>query len=130
MAYKASVVLFLVLFRVGFAQIGEGGQGQAWEGSLGQQGPRLRAKTDCRINRLNSQQPNIRLRSELGETQLWDKNSPEFVSAGVEFIRYANRPGGLLLPGYSTSPQLVWLTKVISKSIISTNLVFSVSVKL
>lgn len=109
MAYKASIFLFLVLFRVGFAQIG---QGQVWGESWGQQqqqGPRLRAKTDCRIDRLSSQQPNIRIRSEAGETQFWDSNSPEFVCAGVEFIRYVIRPGGLLLPGYATSPQLVYV---------------------
>lgn len=117
MAYKSSIFLslglcILVLFNVCYAQIEQqqtwGSQGQAW-GSPQQQGPRLRAKTDCRIDKLTAQEPTRHLQSEAGVTQFWDKNSPEFVCAGVEVVKHVIRPKGLLLPAYASSPQLVYI---------------------
>lgn len=117
MAYKSSIFLsltlfFLVLFGISSAQLEQqqswGSQGHVW-GASRQQGHRLQAKTECRINRLTSQQPSQRLQSEAGEVQLFDKNSPEFVCAGVEVVRIVIRPRGLLLPGYVNAPQLVYV---------------------
>lgn len=72
---------------------------------------RLRAKTECRIERLTAQEPNRRFESEAGVTEFWDPQNEELVCAGVEVVRNTVQPKGLLLPHYNNAPQLVFIVQ-------------------
>ncbi|KAI3469779.1 hypothetical protein Pfo_026442 [Paulownia fortunei] len=101
---------FLFLFHACIAQL-ELPQQQLWQSLQKGQQHRLRAKTHCRIQQLNAQEPSYRLESEAGVTEFWDTNSEEFECAGVEFVRHVIEPNGLLLPYYTNAPQLVYIVQ-------------------
>ncbi|KAK2982979.1 hypothetical protein RJ640_013916 [Escallonia rubra] len=70
---------FLVIFHGCFAQLG---QQPLWQALEQQQQHRLRARSECRIERLTAQQPNRRYESEAGVSEFWDRNTEEFQCAG------------------------------------------------
>ncbi|KAF5950660.1 hypothetical protein HYC85_012653 [Camellia sinensis] len=78
----------LVLFHGCFAQLEQIEQQQDEYQFLGlrgaQQQPqhRLRARTDCQIQKLNALEPNRRLEAEAGLTEIWDQNNDELECAG------------------------------------------------
>ncbi|CAK9187804.1 unnamed protein product [Ilex paraguariensis] len=92
---------FLFLFHGVFAQIEHR---QEWQG-LQQQGHPQRARSgddQCRIQRLNAQEPNRRYESEAGTTEFWDRNDGEFGCAGLKAVRHVIQARGLLLPAYNS----------------------------
>ena len=107
----------LVLFHGCFAQLEQIEQQQDEYQFLGlrgaQQQPqhRLRARTDCQIQKLNALEPNRRLEAEAGLTEIWDQNNDELECAGVAAIRYTIQPRGLLLPSYTNAPQLFYVIR-------------------
>ncbi|GAA0140398.1 hypothetical protein LIER_01754 [Lithospermum erythrorhizon] len=103
-------LLLLVLFNGCFAQL-ETQQQDLWRGLQKQQQHRLRAKTDCSINRLTAQEPNQRFQYEAGETEYWDAENQEFQCAGVNVVRNVIQPRGLLLPHYNNAPQILYVIR-------------------
>lgn len=99
----------LVLFNVCFAQIEQQTMRQFGGQSRQQQQPRLRAKTDCQFERITAREPNHRIESEAGLTELWDSNNDEFVCAGVDVVRNTIHSKGLFLPYYTNAPQLIYI---------------------
>ncbi|KAK3041358.1 hypothetical protein RJ639_002339 [Escallonia herrerae] len=99
---------FLVIFHGCFAQLG---QQPLWQALEQQQQHRLRARSECRIERLTAQQPNRRYESEAGVSEFWDRNNEEFQCAGVEAVRNEIHPKGLMLPHYNNVPQLVYIIR-------------------
>ncbi|KAH6770071.1 hypothetical protein C2S52_014874 [Perilla frutescens var. hirtella] len=89
---------------------GEHQQGSLFENlQHQQQHRRLRARTDCRVERLTAQEPTLRLDSEAGRTEFWDRNNQQFECAGVAAVRNYIEPRGLLLPHYNNAPQLLYV---------------------
>ncbi|GFP83367.1 11s globulin subunit beta [Phtheirospermum japonicum] len=76
-----------------------------------QQQHRLRARTDCRVDRLTAQEPTLRYESEAGRTEFWDRNNQQFECAGVAAVRNYIEPKGLLLPHYNNAPQLLYVVQ-------------------
>ncbi|KAL1563143.1 11S globulin subunit beta-like [Salvia divinorum] len=72
---------------------------------------RLRARTDCRVERLTAQEPTLRFNSEAGRTEFWDRNNQQFECAGVAAVRNYIDPRGLLLPHYNNAPQLLYVVR-------------------
>ncbi|XP_047950871.1 cocosin 1-like [Salvia hispanica] len=72
---------------------------------------RLRARTDCRVERLTAQEPTLRFDSEAGRTEFWDRNNQQFECAGVAAVRNFIQPRGLLLPHYNNAPQLLYVVR-------------------
>ncbi|KAL3506147.1 hypothetical protein ACH5RR_031529 [Cinchona calisaya] len=86
----------IFLFHGCFAQL-ERSQERFWQELEEQQQHRLRAKTQCNIQRLNAQKPKIKFQSEAGVSEFWDSNNPEFECAGVEVERRGIH--GTVIPG-------------------------------
>ena len=105
--------LFLVVCHGCFAQLGQ----QQREGmqSLGLRGTEqhsLRAKTDCGLQSINAREADQRIEAEGGITEIWDpKNNVEFWCAGVAAVRHVLQPKGLLLPSYTSAPQMYYVNQ-------------------
>lgn len=113
----------LFLSHVCLAQL-EQQQRMTFQGQGQQSRPRLRARTECNINRITAQEPNRRFESEAGITEFWDR-SEELECAGVEAFRKIIQPRGLLLPYYTNAPQLVYVLQGNLLSIINTNFLYT-----
>lgn len=108
---KFPILLLLSLLVHGcLAQLGQD-QPFLWQNLQEQQQHTLRARTDCRIQRLEAQEPTIRLDSEAGRTEFWDRNNEQFQCAGVAAVRNHIEPKGLLLPHYNNAPQIVYVVR-------------------
>ncbi|KAK6137203.1 hypothetical protein DH2020_029057 [Rehmannia glutinosa] len=81
-----------------------------WQNVQQQQQHRLRARTDCRVERLTAQEPTLRYESRRVGPEFWDRNNQQFECAGVAAVRNYIQPRGLLLPHYNNAPQLLCLT--------------------
>ncbi|KAL2530815.1 12S seed storage protein CRA1 [Forsythia ovata] len=103
---------FSLLFLFGgcLAQLGSQQQ-YLWQDLQQQQQHRLRAKTDCRIERLTAQEPSRTYRSEAGFTEFWDRNNEQFECAGVAAVRNVIQTQGLFLPHYNSAPQLLYVVQ-------------------
>ncbi|XP_075477555.1 legumin B-like [Primulina tabacum] len=86
-------------------------QRQFWQNLQEQQQHRLRAKTQCRIERLNAREPSRKYNYDAGHYEIWDSNSEDFECAGIEFVRYVIQPKGLYLPHYINAPGLIYVTE-------------------
>ncbi|EPS70989.1 hypothetical protein M569_03772 [Genlisea aurea] len=82
-----------------------------WHNLREQQQHRLRAKTDCRVQRIDAREPEQRYEFEGGYVEYWDGNNEESECAGIRFVRHVIQPGGLLLPHYANAPQLVYVVQ-------------------
>lgn len=103
-------LVLVFLFQGCIAQL-ELPQRQFWQNLQEQQQHRLRAKTQCRIERLNAREPNRKYNYDAGYYEIWDSNSEEFECAGIEFVRYVIQPKGLYLPHYINAPGLIYVTE-------------------
>ncbi|KAL8048192.1 hypothetical protein ABFX02_07G049000 [Erythranthe guttata] len=101
----------LLLIHGGSALIFGEQQEPMWQSLHQQQQHRLRARTDCRVDRLTAQEPTIRLDSEAGRTEFWDRNNQQFQCAGVSAVRNTIERRGLLLPHYNNAPQLLYVVR-------------------
>ncbi|KAI3469777.1 hypothetical protein Pfo_026440 [Paulownia fortunei] len=111
MAQTSSLPLsfFLVTLLIhGCSALIFGEQELLWQNLQKQQKHRLRARTDCRVERLTAQEPSIRYESEAGRTEFWDRNNKQFECAGVAAVKDIIQPRGLLLPHYNNAPQLLY----------------------
>jgi len=95
----------LLLSRVSLAQFGE--QGRSPWGSQ----RRFGSGSQCRIERLNAQEPLRRVESEAGLTEYFDENNEQFECAGVTAHRRIIQPRGLLLPSFYNAPALVYIVQ-------------------
>ncbi|XP_058200598.1 11S globulin seed storage protein 1-like [Rhododendron vialii] len=102
---------FLFLSHGCFSQLLEQQQQQLrWHELRGAQQHRLRAKTDCQIQRINALEPDHRIEAEAGLTEIWDQNNNEELQcAGVAAVRHQIQPRGLLLPSYTNVPQIYYV---------------------
>ncbi|GFY99520.1 hypothetical protein Acr_13g0009200 [Actinidia rufa] len=66
---------------------------------------------ECQIQRLNAQEPQQRIQSEAGVTELWDWTDDQFQCAGVAACRTIIQPRGLLLPSYTNAPTIIYIAK-------------------
>lgn len=106
-----SLLLAALLFTAASAQIFGEQQESLWQNLRHQQQHRLRARTDCRVERLTAQEPTLRFDSEAGRTEFWDRNNQQFECAGVAAVRNYIEPRGLLLPHYNNAPQLLYVVR-------------------
>lgn len=86
-------------------------QDPLWQSPRQPQQHRLRARTDCRVERLTAQEPTLRFDSEAGRTEFWDRNNQQFECAGVAAVRNYIDPRGLLLPHYNNAPQILYVVR-------------------
>ncbi|OVA02410.1 11-S seed storage protein [Macleaya cordata] len=70
---------------------------------------RLQEARQCRLQRLTATQPNQRIQSEGGVTELWNEFEDQFQCAGVAAMRNIIQPNSLSLPNFSPSPRLVYI---------------------
>ncbi|KAK4340645.1 hypothetical protein RND71_039146 [Anisodus tanguticus] len=85
---------------------------QIWQRLHQQQQHRaLRSKTECKIERLNAEEPNSKFESEAGVVEFWDATQEQFECAGVQAVRHEIQRNGLLLPYYSNTPQLIYIVQ-------------------
>ncbi|KZV26553.1 legumin B-like [Dorcoceras hygrometricum] len=103
-------LLLVFLFHGCLAQI-ELPQRQFWKNLQEQQQHRLRAKTRCRIERLNAREPSRKYNYDAGHYEIWDSNSEEFECAGIDFVRFVIQPKGLYVPHYTNAPELLYVTE-------------------
>ncbi|XP_057781429.1 11S globulin seed storage protein Ana o 2.0101-like [Salvia miltiorrhiza] len=109
-----SLITAFLLFTTSSALVPGGEQQQEdslWQNLRHQQQHRLRARTDCRVDRLTAQEPTLRFDSEAGRTEFWDRNNQQFECAGVAAVRNYIKPRGLLLPHYNNAPQLLYVVR-------------------
>ncbi|KAL5719397.1 hypothetical protein ACHQM5_012179 [Ranunculus cassubicifolius] len=66
-------------------------------------------QSQCNIQNINALEPNQRLQSEAGITELWNEDDNQLECAGVAMIRYTIQPRGLLLPHYHNAPKLTYV---------------------
>nr|3QAC_A Chain A, 11S globulin seed storage protein [Amaranthus hypochondriacus] len=64
---------------------------------------------ECQIDRLTALEPTNRIQAERGLTEVWDSNEQEFRCAGVSVIRRTIEPHGLLLPSFTSAPELIYI---------------------
>ncbi|CAA2975574.1 11S globulin subunit beta-like [Olea europaea var. sylvestris] len=103
---------FTLLFLFGGCLAQLGSQQQfLWQKLQQQQQHRLRAKTDCRIERLTAQEPTRRYDSEAGYAEYWDPNNKQFECAGVAAVRTSIQKNGLFLPHYNNVAQLIYVVQ-------------------
>lgn len=111
---KLSLLFFsftlLFLFGGCLAQLGSQQQ-FLWKKLQEQQQHRLRAKTDCRIEKLTAQEPTRRYDSEAGYAEFWDRNNEQFECAGVAAVRTSIHQKGLVLPHYNNVAQLIYVVQ-------------------
>ncbi|XP_073290968.1 11S globulin seed storage protein 2-like [Primulina huaijiensis] len=78
--------------------------------SFGERTPfQLTEKQQCRLQRITAAQPSQRIRSEGGETELWNERDDQFQCAGVVAMRNILRPNALSLPNFHPYPRLVFI---------------------
>ncbi|KAL3626432.1 hypothetical protein CASFOL_029981 [Castilleja foliolosa] len=106
-----SVLLITLLINICSSTILLGEQESLFQNLQNQQQHRLRARTDCQIDRLTAQEPTLRYESEAGRTEFWDRNNQQFECAGVAAVRNFIEPRGLLLPHYNNAPQLLYVVQ-------------------
>ncbi|KAI8566440.1 hypothetical protein RHMOL_Rhmol02G0040600 [Rhododendron molle] len=108
-----SLALCFLFLSHGFSQLLEQQQQQLrWQELRGAQQHRLRAKTDCQIQRINALEPDHRIEAEAGLTEIWDQNNNEELQcAGVAAVRHQIQPRGLLLPSYTNVPQIYYVSQ-------------------
>ncbi|KAL0282381.1 UNVERIFIED_CONTAM: 11S globulin seed storage protein Jug r 4 [Sesamum angustifolium] len=63
----------------------------------------------CRISRINAQEPTRRIQAEGGVSEFWDHNNDEFQCAGVSIHRHRLQPRALMLPAYHNAPILAYV---------------------
>ncbi|MQJ93277.1 cupin domain-containing protein, partial [Escherichia coli] len=90
---------FLVLFSSCSAQISQ----------VTSRGREQRTQTECNIQNLNTLEPQQRIESEAGHTDLWDQNSEDLQCANVAVIRHTIQNRGLLVPSYINYPQMMYV---------------------
>ncbi|KAK0608883.1 hypothetical protein LWI29_037481 [Acer saccharum] len=90
---------FLVLFSSCSAQISQ----------VTSRGRQQRTQTQCNIQNLNTLEPQQRIESEAGHTDLWDQNSEDLQCANVAVIRHTIQNRGLLVPSYINCPQMMYV---------------------
>ncbi|KAL9227597.1 hypothetical protein vseg_003270 [Gypsophila vaccaria] len=65
--------------------------------------------SECQIDRLTALEPTRRIQAEAGVTEIWDSNDQQFQCAGVTVMRRTIQPNGLLLPSFTSAPELVYI---------------------
>ncbi|XP_073118745.1 11S globulin seed storage protein Ana o 2.0101-like [Henckelia pumila] len=101
-------LVLMFLFHGCIAQL-ELPQRQFWQNLQEQQQHRLRAKTQCRIERLNAREPSRKYNYDAGSYEIWDSDNKEFECAGIEFVRFVIQPKGLYLPHYLGAPAVFYV---------------------
>ncbi|KAI3442096.1 uncharacterized protein J3R85_001689 [Psidium guajava] len=71
----------------------------------------LRFRTECRLDRLDPQEPSRRIEAEAGFTELWDEEDEQFACAGAAAVRHVIRRNGLFLPAYTNAPELLYVVQ-------------------
>ncbi|KAG6574913.1 hypothetical protein SDJN03_25552, partial [Cucurbita argyrosperma subsp. sororia] len=99
----------LVFINVCFAQFGH--FPQEFQGGEAMQQHRFHSPRACRLENLRAQEPVRRAEAEAGSTEVWDQYSEEFQCAGVNMLRHKIRSRGLLLPGFSNAPKLIFVVQ-------------------
>ncbi|RZC67973.1 hypothetical protein C5167_011656 [Papaver somniferum] len=102
MAKILSLIAIFFLVSTALAQTHQRGQQT-------QQQVRLQEARQCRIEQLTASQPNQRIESEGGVTELWNEYEDQFQCAGVAPMRNVIQPNSLSLPNFSPSPRLVYI---------------------
>ncbi|KAK4408147.1 Structural maintenance of chromosomes protein 1 [Sesamum angolense] len=87
---------------VGVYRDSDRGLSFALRGATWQQG-------QCRISRINAQEPTRRIQAEGGVSEFWDHNNDEFQCAGVSIHRHRLQPRALMLPAYHNAPILAYV---------------------
>lgn len=64
---------------------------------------------ECQIDRLTALEPTNRIQAEAGLTEVWDSQEQEFRCAGVSVIKRTIEPNGLLLPTFTSGPELAYI---------------------
>ncbi|KAK2643655.1 hypothetical protein Ddye_018851 [Dipteronia dyeriana] len=90
---------FLVLFSSCSAQISQ----------VTSRGRQQRIQTQCNIQKLNTLEPQQRIEAEAGHTDLWDQNSEDLQCANVAVLRHTIQNRGLLVPPYTSYPQMIYV---------------------
>ncbi|RZC67974.1 hypothetical protein C5167_011661 [Papaver somniferum] len=103
MAKILALIAFFFLVSTAVAQTHQRGQQQT------QQQLRQQEARQCRIQQLTASQPNQRIESEGGVTELWNEYEDQFQCAGVAPMRDVIQPNSLSLPNFSPSPRLVYI---------------------
>ncbi|KAI3964243.1 hypothetical protein MKW92_012149 [Papaver armeniacum] len=103
MAKILSLIAIFFLVSTAAAQTHQRGQQQT------QQQVRQQEARQCRIQQLTASQPNQRIESEGGVTELWNEYEDQFQCAGVAPMRNVIQPNCLSLPNFSPSPRLVYI---------------------
>ncbi|KAI3964240.1 hypothetical protein MKW92_012146 [Papaver armeniacum] len=103
MAKILALIAIFFLVSTALAQTHERGQQQT------QQQLRQQEARQCRIQQLTASQPNQRIESEGGVTELWNEYEDQFQCAGVAPMRDVIQPNSLSLPNFSPSPRLVYI---------------------
>ncbi|CAN0887429.1 Cocosin 1 [Linum grandiflorum] len=70
---------------------------------------RLHNQNECQIRRIDAREPDRKVASEAGVTEIWDENDDQFRCAGVAAVRHTIEQRGLLLPAYSNAPKLIYV---------------------
>ncbi|KAI3425657.1 uncharacterized protein J3R85_010026 [Psidium guajava] len=65
----------------------------------------------CRLRRIRATQPDQRIESEGGVTELWSQDDEQFQCAGVAAVRNILRPNALFLPEFINAPRLVFIER-------------------
>ncbi|KAJ4722722.1 11S globulin seed storage protein [Melia azedarach] len=99
---------FLLLFHCCFAQIEQVTEGG---GQKQQQQQQQRYQNKCQIQNLKALEPQQRIESEAGITELWDQNEEELQCANVAVLRHRIQQKGLLVPAYTNVPELVYVVQ-------------------
>ncbi|XP_044498779.1 legumin B-like [Mangifera indica] len=95
---------FLLLFHCSFGQR---------EKVVNSQQPQQqqRFQTQCQSQNLNALEPQRRVESEAGVTELWDQNEEQLQCANVAVLRHTLQSRGLLVPSYNNAPELVYVVQ-------------------
>ncbi|CAO2818791.1 unnamed protein product [Amaranthus hypochondriacus] len=64
---------------------------------------------ECQIDRLTALEPTNRIQAEAGLTEVWDSQEQELRCAGVSVIKRTIEPNGLLLPTFTSGPELAYI---------------------
>ncbi|XP_074315816.1 11S globulin seed storage protein 1-like [Silene latifolia] len=66
---------------------------------------------ECQIDRLTALEPTNRIEAEGGVTEFWDSTDPQFRCSGVTVMKRTIQPNGLLLPSFTSAPELVYIER-------------------
>uniref|UniRef100_A0A7N0UXB5 Cupin type-1 domain-containing protein n=1 Tax=Kalanchoe fedtschenkoi TaxID=63787 RepID=A0A7N0UXB5_KALFE len=72
---------------------------------------RVSEAQQCRFQRLRSIQPDQRIESEGGFSELWSQNEEQFQCAGVSAMRNVIRPQSMYVPAFQPTPRLVFIER-------------------